>query len=137
MKTLNAWRMLWVCIFVFTLSSCGDDVYYTLENNDNDLCNKLWITNYTTDEGLPGTYQLRFYSGGKGQEVVILPVTGGTNTTDKEITWRWTDESKECLQWVYTDGTVRYMDNVWVRQHYLSGELDGEQLTFVEANYQH
>ena len=55
MKTLNAWRMFWVCIFVFTLSSCGDDVYYTLENNDNDLCNKLWITNYTTDEGLTGT----------------------------------------------------------------------------------
>ena len=110
---------------------------YAKQKNYSTTTTNWKLLNYTTDEGLTGTYQLRFYSGGKGQEVVILPVTGGTNTTDKEITWRWTDESKECLQWVYTDGTVRYMDNVWVRQHYLSGELDGEQLTFVEANYQH
>ena len=53
------------------------------------------------------------------------------------ITWRWTDASKECLQYTIPNGTVLYLDNVWVRDHYLSCEIDGRQVTFVEANYQH
>lgn len=137
MRQMNALRVLLWCVLTLTFVSCGDDVYYTMENRDENLCNKLWITDFETEQGETGTYQLRFYSGGKGQEVVITPVNGGTNTVDREISWQWTDGSKECLQWLYADGTVNYFENVWVREHYLSGKLDGKELVFVEANYQH
>lgn len=140
MKRLNNIWGIFLCCFMASLAftSCGDDVYYiTPENTDENLCNKLWITDYTASDGSTGTYQLRFYTDGKGQEVTKTGGTGDTFLHDREINWRWVDDSRECLQWSYADGTVCYMDNVLVRQHYLTGEVDGQQMTFIEANYQH
>ncbi len=136
MKQMNVWRVLLLCLLTLSFASCGDDVYYTLKNSDEDLCDKFWITSYEEGE-VSCSYQLNFFSGGKGEERLSRPVSTGTEVTYKEINWRWTDDSKECLQWSYTDGSVRYLENVWVRQHYLSGELDGKQLVFVESGYQH
>ena len=62
---------------------------------------------------------------------------GGTNTFDRNITWRWTDSSKECLQLTYPDGTSRYLENVWVRDHYLSAAIEGRTVVFVDAEHQH
>ena len=84
-----------------------------------------------------GTYQLRFFEEGDGQEITAWQVDGGTNTFDRNITWRWTDSSKECLQLTYPDGTSRYLENVWVRDHYLSAQISGRMVVFVDANYQH
>lgn len=137
MKQLKTWWMSLACVLTLSFVSCGDDVYYTMKNSDEDLCDKRWVADYVTDDGLGGTYQLQFYKNGKGQEVTVTVVSGGTSTVDKEINWHWTDDSKECLQWIYTDNSVKYLENVWVRQHYLSGELDGKQIVFVEAGYQH
>ena len=61
MKTLNVGKILLLCAFVIGLASCGDDVYYTMENDDQKLCDRTWIDEYETEEGLPCTYQLRFY----------------------------------------------------------------------------
>ena len=135
----NAWRMFLVgCACVLGFASCGDDVYYTIENTDEALCGRLWVDDdYVTDEGYEGTYQLRFHQGGKGQEVRSWQMDGGTNTFDREMTWRWTDSSKECLQLTFPDGASKYFENVWVRQHYLSGKLDGREVTMVSASSQH
>lgn len=140
--TGTAWKkmsLFIISLWTLCLASCGDDIVnYTMENTDEALCGKLWIDdNYTTDEGLVGTYQLRFFDGGDGQEVTSWQVDGGTNTFDRNITWRWTDSSKECLQLTYPDGTSRYLENVWVRDHYLSAEIEGRTVVFVDANYQH
>lgn len=129
-------RVFLLCVLTMSFASCGDDVYYMVENSNNDLCNKLWVANYTED-GTLYSYRLQFLSTGKGWEILSSPSPdGGTDTHTQEITWSWTDDSKECLKWT-SYGTVTYLDNVWVRQHYLSGEIDGKQLVFVEDTYQH
>lgn len=140
---MEAWKKMSICfimsVWMLSLASCGDDIInYTMENTDEALCGKLWIDDsYVTSEGYAGTYQLRFFDGGDGQEVTSWQVDGGTNTFDRNITWRWTDSSKECLQLTYPDGTSRYLENVWVRDHYLSAAIEGRTLVFVDANYQH
>lgn len=53
MKTLNVGKILLLCAFVIGLASCGDDVYYTMENDDKKLCDRTWIDEYETEEGLP------------------------------------------------------------------------------------
>lgn len=40
MKTLNVGKILLLCAFVIGLASCGDDVYYTMENDDKKLCDR-------------------------------------------------------------------------------------------------
>ena len=140
MKALKNVRIWMICLLAFSLASCGDDIVnYTMENTDEALCNKLWIdNNYENEEGASGTYQLHFFSDGNGMERTIIPEgEGGSNTIERDIIWKWTDASKECVQYAYPSGTVKYLDNVWVRDHYLSCEIDGHPVTFVEANYQH
>lgn len=139
METLKCVKFLLISFFVFGLTSCGDDItVYTMENTDEALCGKLWIDDtYETAEGYTGTYQLRFFQGGEGEEITSWQVDGGTNTFDRDITWRWTDDSRECLQLTYPDGTARFLENVWVRERYFSCLLDGHSYVFVDANYQH
>lgn len=140
---MEAWKKMSICfimsVWMLSLASCGDDIInYTMENTDEALCGKLWIDDsYITSEGYAGTYQLRFFDGGDGQEVTSWQVDGGTNTFDRNITWRWTDSSKECLQLTYPDGTSRYLENVWVRDHYLSAAIEGRTVVFVDAEHQH
>ena len=139
----DEWKKMNICfimsVWMLSLASCGDDIVnYTMENTDEALCGKLWIDDsYVSDDGFPGTYQLRFFEEGDGQEITAWQVDGGTNTFDRNITWRWTDSSKECLQLTYPDGTSRYLENVWVREHYLSAQISGRMVVFVDANYQH
>jgi hypothetical protein len=40
MKTLNYVKILLLCVFTIGLASCGDDVYYTMQNSDDKLCGK-------------------------------------------------------------------------------------------------
>lgn len=46
MKTLNYVKILLLCVFTIGLASCGDDVYYTMQNSDDKLCGKTWIEEY-------------------------------------------------------------------------------------------
>lgn len=136
MKTLNCVKILLLCIFAVGLLSCGDDVYYTMENSDKKLCDRTWIDEYETDESLTCTYQLRFFKdNNKGQELTTTYDTGGKTTVDREFSWRWTDDSKEALRLTFSDGKVKYFENVWVRDHYLSGKLDGKMLMMTDSNY--
>ena len=77
MKTLNCVKILLLCIFAVGLLSCGDDVYYTMENSDKKLCDRTWIDEYETDEGLTCTYQLRFFKDiikGRNLQPPMIPV---------------------------------------------------------------
>ena len=135
MKTLNVGKILLLCAFVIGLASCGDDVYYTMENDDKKLCDKTWIDEYEKEEGLPCTYQLRFYKDNQGQEVTTTYDAGGKVIIDRGFTWRWTDGSKEALRLTFNDGKVKYFENVWVRDHYLSGKMDGKIVMMTDASY--
>ena len=94
LKLQNHFFALVALVLACTFASCGDDIYYTIDNTDEALI-------------------------------------------DRQISWRWTDDSKECIQLIYNDGSAQYLENVWVRDHYLSAEVDGLSLTFVDANHRY
>ena len=68
MKTLNCVKILLLCVFAVGLLSCGDDVYYTMENSDKKLCDRTWIDEYETDEGL------KIIIKGRNLQLPMIPV---------------------------------------------------------------
>lgn len=50
-------------------------------------------------------------------------------------TWKWIDNSREGLILNYGSGDVKIFENVWVREHYLSGKLDGEIMMLTASRY--
>ena len=132
MKILNLVKIMLLCVMTIGLASCGDDNYYTIQNTDEKLCSDAWMEDYTTDEG-ECRHILEFTKGkqnGKevlsGKETLIVYEVGKMKTTESNFTWRWIDNSREGLVLNYGAGEIKYFENVWVRDHYLSGKLDGE-----------
>lgn len=80
-------------------------------------------------------YKLTFYSKNqKGQELTVTYDEDGKTSVDREFSWRWVDNSKEALLLTFTTGE-KVFENVWVREHYLSGRLDGEIIVLTEEGY--
>lgn len=132
MKILNLMKILLLCVMTAGLASCGDDNYYTIQNSDEKLCSDSWVEEYDTEEGAC-RHILEFTKGkqgGKevlsGKETFIVTTTGNTKTDTHDFTWKWIDNSREGLILNYGSGDVKIFENVWVREHYLSGKLDGE-----------
>lgn len=76
MKTLNYVKILLLCVFTIGLASCGDDVYYTMQNSDDKLCGKTWIEEYQTEnkDGVEVlcSHQLKFAKAdNSGQEICM------------------------------------------------------------------
>ena len=46
------------------------------------------------------------------------------------LSWEWIDQEMEGIKLNYGAGKVHYFENVWVRQNYLSGKVDGVEVTF-------
>ena len=61
--------------------------------------------------------------------------TGNTKTDTHDFTWKWIDNSREGLILNYGSGDVKIFENVWVREHYLSGKLDGEIMMLTASRY--
>lgn len=123
------------------LASCGDDNYYTIQNSDEKLCSDSWVEEYDT-EGGACRHILEFTKGkqgGKevlsGKETFIVTTTGNTKTDTHDFTWKWIDNSREGLILNYGSGDVKIFENVWVREHYLSGKLDGEIMMLTASRY--
>ena len=79
MKTLNYVKILLLCVFTIGLASCGDDVYYTMQNSDDKLCGKTWIEEYQTEnkDGVEVlcSHQLKFAKAdNSGQEASPVPM---------------------------------------------------------------
>lgn len=45
------------------------------------------------------------------------------------------DNSREGLILNYGSGDVKIFENVWVREHYLSGKLDGKIMMLTASRY--
>lgn len=136
MKTLDNVKMWLLCLLTVVIASCGDDVYFTMQNSDDKLCERTWLENYESDGAVTGAYQLRFFKkDNKGQEVTTTYTTDDKVTYDREFSWSWTDESREALKLTFADGKVKYFENVWVREHYLSGKIEGKVVMLTDASY--
>lgn len=126
---------------VVVCNDCGDDNYYTIQNSDEKLCSDSWVEEYDTEEGAC-RHILEFTKGkqgGKevlsGKETFIVTTTGNTKTDTHDFTWKWIDNSREGLILNYGSGDVKIFENVWVREHYLSGKLDGEIMMLTASRY--
>ena len=135
MKILDFAKIMLLCVITMGMASCGDDIYYTtIQNSDEKFCGMNWVDE-SGEDGEAYTYLLKFGANNKGQEVTITYEAGGKVTVDREFSWRWLDESKEAIRLTFADNTAKIFENVWVREHYLSGKLNGEVMMLVDANY--
>lgn len=142
MKTLNYVKILLLCVFAVSLASCGDDNYYTtIENSDDKLC-RTWEEEYMTERNgveVLCKHQLQFAkTDNSGQDIKAYYREGERdpyNTDTRRFFWKWMDSAKEGLIMDYGAGEIKYFDNVWIREHYLSGKLDGVIVMLVDAKY--
>lgn len=140
MKTLNDVKILLLCVVTMALASCGDDNhYYTIQNSDDALCGKTWVEEYMTEDNELCRHQLEFTKVRKnskdvysGKETTIIYQTGKTNTETRDFTWEWIDNTMEGLILSYGAGDIKHFENVWVREHYLSGKLDGRVIVLTD-----
>lgn len=139
MKTLNVGKILLLLITVIGLSACGDE-YYTddyLRNSDAKLCSKKWVEEYETDNAEICQHYLEFSAHGGGKETFVYNPLDGRKPYESSyrFDWRWVDQTMEGLVLDYGADDIAYFDNVWVREHNLSGKLEGTIVMFVDANY--
>ena len=139
MRRLNHVNFILLLVLTLGLGACGDDVYYTddfLRNSDEKLCSaRAWSESYITDENMKCVHQLKFTIDKRGQEVFNYYRTGESRPARVEtfnFSWEWIDQTMEGLRLDRGAGEILYFDNVWVRENYLSGSLDGVQVTFVK-----
>lgn len=130
-------------VITFSFTACSidndDDPYL---NTTEGLCSKTWVETYITTSHLYCTHKLSFAYNGAGQETFIynnLDINGNPlntifNTTTFNFNWDWENSNNECLVLDYGNNSVLYFDNVWVRNDYLSGKLDGNNVTFRNSN---
>lgn len=139
MKTLNVGKILLLLMVVIGLSSCGDE-YYTddyLRNSDERLCNRVWVEEYETNDNELCEHYLEFSRNGSGKETFKYKPIDGRKPYESSyrFDWAWIDNSMEGLILDYGGNDRVFFDNVWVREHNLSGKLDGVIVAFVDANY--
>ncbi len=129
---INKWiRLLVLGVFASVVASCGDEVYYTMENSSKKLCAKTWVYDYENENGQSCTYQLDFEEKDKkGYELTVTYDEDGRVMIEREFSWMWADDSKEGISMVFNNET-KMLENVWVRENYLSCFLEGENITFV------
>lgn len=138
MKTLNYLKIAVLFFCTLGLVACSDDD--DTKGIDEMLC-RTWVYEQMADndgESVLFTHQLQFVrKGNSGQEMKkrYVVATGTTHSETRDFTWRWKDDSHECLVLSYGAGEVKYFENVWVRNHYLSGLIGGESVMFVDASY--
>lgn len=115
----------------------------TMQNSDDKLCERTWIEEYQTEnkDGVEVlcSHQLKFAKVDNSGQEIWEYYRGGESrpyeTVSRTFTWKWMDKSMEGLALNYGAGEIKYFDNVWVREHYLSGKLDGVVVMMIDANY--
>ena len=135
MKT-NILSKLLVMLLCTTLFSCGKDDDGP-SSADLLLCKTTWIYEYTEGD-VTYSHSLKFtLNGHSGQEVTReRNHTSASETTHtREFTWSWRDASHECLIIEYGAGERTYFENLWLREHYLTGLLGGEEIIMREEGY--
>ncbi|KAA6341213.1 hypothetical protein EZS27_010958 [termite gut metagenome] len=142
MTLLRSVKVLLFLVMLTGFSSCEN--YYTddfFRNSDEKLCNRLWERTYLINNELC-THQLVFREALTGAETFEYRRKENGNWSEKayltqsySFYWEWADKELEGILIEHPrDGTL-FFDNVWVRTHYLSGNLDGEGVTFYGKNF--
>lgn len=144
MRFFNFVKVLTVCIWASCMASCGDDVVYeTIQNTDEGLCAHVWTETFemTNEENIVVTcvHQLKFaktdYSGQEIHQYYYVGQSRPYSSVTRNFDWKWIDNAKEGLCLDFGAGNIVYFENVWVREHYLSGKLDGEYITLADVEY--
>lgn len=140
MKIVRETKLLLLLIMVLGLSACGDNYYSDdyLRNSDEKLCANTWVEEYTMENGDLCKHYLDFSMNYSGREKFDFYRSGETSSykeTSYNFSWNWIDASMENLEINYGGNDVIYFDNVWVREHNLSGKLDGTIVMFVDNAY--
>lgn len=144
MRTLNYVKILFLLTIAVTFAACGDKYYDDeyLKNSDEKLCRTSWVDDYINEDDELCVHTLEFYTSGKGLDILRkyrkIPSNNWENTHYQESTisfdWKWMDNTMEGLILDYTK-SISYFDNVWVRERYLSGKLNGEHVTYIDKRY--
>lgn len=137
MKTLNFVKMLLLCVITLSMTSCGDDNYYVMQNSDDKLCGKTWTEASEDEYDFTGInyYQLKFDKNNSAQEIKEYYRDGESEPYKRDtrrFTWKWMDDTKETLILDFGAKETIYFENVWVREHYLSGKLDGKMIVLTD-----
>lgn len=139
MRMMNCTKILLLLMLTLGLSSCNEEntIDDYLRNSDAKLCSKVWIEEYETADNELCAHSLQFADNGTGKEVFqFTPSNGGKPHSETfHFGWSWIDADMEGLMIDYGANDVLFFDNVWVREHYLSGKLDGDEVTFVDKDY--
>lgn len=105
------------------------------------LCNKIWVDYYLDNSsGINVEHELTFSINGSGMDRRIFRYTTGTRVDNFPFRWRWFDNYEEGLIIEYLtppypdNEKIVYFDNIMIRNHYLSGELFNNYVTFVDSN---
>lgn len=145
MKTFNCVKLMLLLIVTFTLASCGDDNYYTddfLRNTDDKLCSKEWVDEYFSEDGNKRHQHIFTFNKNDRRGVEKVRTwnklgngnwTPDFSETSSPFEWAW-DKSMERITLDFWDRKA-YFDNVWIKEHYLTGKLYGEHVTFTDRSY--
>ena len=139
MKTLNFMKTLFLLVAIVGLSSCGDKYYSDdyLRNSNAKLCGKTWVNDSEkndVDEWVRHT--LKFDDNGRLAETYAYYHVNESQpyrTETNNLTWSWIDDTMEGIVFDYGVNGVTYFDNVWVREHNMSGKLNGKVVVFVDS----
>lgn len=124
------------------MSACHDKYYEDYRNTDEKLCNKEWVEDVESQSATTEwdwcRHILYFYENGSYKESRAYYRGNESEpyrtVNDNNLTWTWADDSRERII-LGNKGNYTYFDNVLVRDHYLSGVLDGSQVTFSDSKY--
>jgi hypothetical protein len=140
----NVKIMLFLAILA-GFSSCEN--YYTddfFRNSNEKLCNRLWERTYLINDELC-THQLIFREETQASAETFEYRREKNGNWNKEpylretvaFSWKWADKEQEGIIIDHPVYGVLFFDNIWVRTHYLSGNLDGEEVTFFMVKTLH
>ncbi|KAA6351377.1 hypothetical protein EZS27_001340 [termite gut metagenome] len=135
MKLLRSVKIILFFAILTGFSSCEN--YYTddfFRNSDEKLCNRLWERTYLINNELC-THQLVFRETLTGTETFEYSSNLGFRKESYIFYWEWADKELEGIIIKHPLYGTLFFDNVWVRTHYLSGNLDGEEVTFYGENF--
>ncbi|KAA6330375.1 hypothetical protein EZS27_020902 [termite gut metagenome] len=138
MRLLDGIKIALFLTALVGFNSC--EMHYTddyFRNSDAKLCDKLWERQYIVNDELC-THQLTFgITSGRRQGIETFiyqrKVYGKWETYLREyynFDWKWANDAYEGIVIDHSIDGVLYFDNVWVRDYYLSGYLEGEEVTF-------
>jgi hypothetical protein len=137
MKLLRSVKIVLFLTALIGFGSCEN--YYTddfFRNSNEKLCDRLWERTYFINNNELCTHQLVF------KEELIRGNLIGTETFEysgrresSTFYWEWADKEREGITITHPLYGVLFFDNVWVRTHYLSGNLDGEEVTFYSKSF--